>query len=324
MRYYFAPLESVTTALFRTIHHQQFGGVTRYYMPFVSPTQQHCFTPRQLRDLAPEYNQGVPVVPQVLCRNVDDFIWSIGAICNLGYGEVNLNLGCPSKTVVAKGKGSGFLRSPEELDAFLDKSYNAVAHLPIAVTVKTRLGVRDAAEFARLLEIYNQYPIPELTVHPRLQQQFYKGVPDLAAFGQAVASSRNPLCYNGDLVTLADYHAFCAQFPTVPAVMIGRGAMADPALFCKAQGSGSACSKVQLRQFIDTLYHEYAAQYGNEHNALIRMRDVWFYLVHLFADADEFVQKFRRSRTPIEYKILVNRIFNECALRQDAAKGFQF
>ncbi len=240
MRYYFAPLESVTTALFRKLHHQHFGGVTQYYMPFVSPTQQHTFTPRHLRDLAPEYNEGVPAVPQILCRKADDFIWSVRALSEMGYPEVNLNLGCPSQTVTAKGKGSGFLRFPEELDAFLDESYAAFASLPVKVSVKTRLGKLESAEFGRILEIYNQYPIAELTIHPRVQKQFYKGKPDLAAFADAFAASTNPVCYNGDIVTVADYQALTAQFVTLQSVMIGRGAMADPALFCKLQGGCAA------------------------------------------------------------------------------------
>ncbi len=323
MRYYFAPLESVTTALFRRLHHQEFGGVDRYYMPFVSPTQQHTFTPRHLRDLAPEYNEGVPAVPQILCKQSDDFIWSVRALAAFGYREVNLNLGCPSQTVTAKGKGSGFLSRLEELDRFLDESYNAFATMPepMQVTVKTRLGKLEAAEFGRVLEIYNKYPIPELTIHPRVQKQFYKGAPDLDAFADALANSKNPVCYNGDLVTTAECNAFAARFPQVEAIMIGRGAMADPALFRKQNG-GEAVTKDALRAFAQLLFAEYASLYGNENNALIRMRDVWFYMVHLFADNEEFIQKFRRVRTPTEYKILVNRIFNECELRTDASHGF--
>ncbi|MFI3168477.1 MAG: tRNA-dihydrouridine synthase family protein [Faecalibacterium sp.] len=323
MRYYFAPLESVTTALFRKLHHQHFGGVTQYYMPFVSPTQQHTFTPRHLRDLAPEYNEGVPAVPQILCRKADDFIWSVRALCEMGYPEVNLNLGCPSQTVTAKGKGSGFLRYPTELDSFLEESYAAFAALPVKVSVKTRLGKLDAAEFGQILEIYNRYPIAELTIHPRVQKQFYKGKPDVAAFATALANSKNPVCYNGDIVTVADYQALMAQFPTLQSVMIGRGAMADPALFTKLEG-GQPLSKAALRDFSEDLFAQYAALYGNENNALIRMRDVWFYMVHLFAENDEFVQQFRRCRTPVEYKILQNRIFKECELRTDAGTGFQF
>ncbi len=323
MRYYFAPLESVTTALFRKLHHQHFGGVTQYYMPFVSPTQQHTFTPRHLRDLSPEYNVGVPAVPQILCRKADDFIWSVGALAEMGYPEVNLNLGCPSQTVCAKGKGSGFLREPDVLDEFLEQSYNAFASLPVKVSIKTRLGKVDSAEFARILEVYNQYPIAELTIHPRVQKQFYKGKPDLDAFAAALATSKTPVCYNGDIVALGDYTAICAQFPGLQSVMIGRGAMADPALFRRIQ-SGESVTKDTLRAFSAALFEEYAALYGNENNALIRMRDVWFYMVHLFADNEEFVQKFRRSRTPVEYKILVNRIFNECELLPAAGTGFQF
>ncbi len=319
MRYYFAPLESVTTALYRALHQAHFGGVDRYYMPFVSPTQQHKFTPRQLRDIAPEHNTGVHAVPQILCKDADDFIWSVQELCDMGYTEVNLNLGCPSQTVTAKGKGSGFLASPDALDAFLAQSYNAFAQMPVPmqISVKTRLGKHDAAEFTRILDIYNQYPISELTIHPRVQKDYYLGPVRMESFLWAQAHSKIPLCYNGDIVAPQDMRALHA----VDAVMIGRGLLADPALLRKLRG-GKGASKDELRAFLTALFNEYTALYGSANNALIRMRDVWFYQVHLFADNDEFVQKFRRMKTVTEYKILVNRIFNECDLLPDAVAGW--
>ena len=163
MRYDFAPMEGITGFLFRQLHHQYFPGVDRYYIPFLSPTQDHTFTPRELREVLPENNQGLEVVPQLLTKSPEDFLWAAGELSAMGYQTVNLNLGCPSGTVVAKGKGAGMLRCPEDLERFLDTVFSRA---PCAVSVKTRLGLSDAAEFGPILEIYNRYPISELIVHP--------------------------------------------------------------------------------------------------------------------------------------------------------------
>lgn len=120
MNYYFAPMEGITGAVFRRTHHEFFPGIDKYFMPFITPTTQEKLTPRQKRDVLPEYNEGVPAVPQLLTRTAADFIWAANTLASLGYAEVNLNLGCPSGTVTAKGKGAGFLAHPDELDRFLD------------------------------------------------------------------------------------------------------------------------------------------------------------------------------------------------------------
>lgn len=172
MNYYFAPMEGITGAVFRRTHHEFFPGIDKYFMPFITPTTQEKLTPRQKRDVLPEYNEGVPAVPQLLTRTAADFIWAANTLASLGYAEVNLNLGCPSGTVTAKGKGAGFLAHPDELDRFLDAVFSACT---VPISIKTRLGVHDPAEFEALLEIYNRYPVAELTIHPRVRQDFYKG-----------------------------------------------------------------------------------------------------------------------------------------------------
>ena len=206
MQYYFAPMEGVTGAVYRRIHHAFFPGIDKYFMPFITPTTTGRLTPRQLRDVAPAENAGVPAVPQLLTRTAADFIWCANALFDMGYGEVNLNLGCPSGTVTAKGKGAGFLADPDGLDRFLDAVFAACRG---RISIKTRLGLRDPAEFARLLEIYNRYPVAELTVHPRVRQDFYKGRVREADFAAALPCCRMPVCYNGDVVREADARGRC-------------------------------------------------------------------------------------------------------------------
>ena len=229
MKAYFAPLEGITDATFRSLHHKYFGGVDAYFMPFISPTMHRCLTHREKRELPEAGSVPFRAVPQLLGKNPQDMLWAVEVCRDLGYDEVNINLGCPSGTVVSKGKGSGMLADPGGLDRFLDEIYTG-AVLP--VSLKTRIGLMEPVEFPRLLEIYNQYPVKELTVHPRVRKAFYKGECNWEVFRYAVENSRIPLCYNGSLNHLSDIEAFSAAFPTVNAVMIGRGLIADPGLLC--------------------------------------------------------------------------------------------
>ena len=312
----FAPLDGITRAVYRRVWHKYFGGVDRYFIPFFSPTDQHILTNRDRREVGPESNVGLPAVPQVMTCRAEDFLWAAELVANMGYTEVNLNLGCPSGTVTAKGKGSGFLAKPEELDRFFDQVFSRVT---LPVSVKTRLGIADPAEFEALLEIYNRYPIACLTIHPRVQKEKYRGQVHLAEFAQALARSRNPVCYNGDLRTVEDVQALETRFPAVSSVMIGRGAVADPALPRKLRG-GTAATREELQAFMQELYREYQTFYGQVGTAAQRMREVWFYLIHLFENADRLNKKLRRFKSPGEYEAVEAAIFQELPLR-DHAEG---
>lgn len=319
MRVYFAPMEGVTGYLFREAHHRCFGGVDRYYMPFLSPTQGHKFTRRELQDVLPGHNEGLCAVPQLLTKRSGDFLWCAGELAAMGYGEVNLNLGCPSGTVAAKGKGSGFLAFPEELDRFLEEIFSAT---PVKISVKTRLGVRDPDEFGPILEIFNKYPIAELTIHPRVQKDFYKNHVRLEHFAAALATCRAPVCYNGDLVTVSDCAACSARFPQVEAAMVGRGLVADPALARKLRG-GPGAGREELRAFHDGLYHSYAEAFGSARNAMLRMKEVWFYLIHLFRDGEAYAKRIKKASDPRDFEGAAAGIFRDLPLREDAAAGWQ-
>ena len=310
----FAPLDGITRSVFRRVWARRFGGADRIFVPFFSPTHQHVITPRDLREITREGAEDLPLVPQVMSCLAPDFLWAAEVLGDMGYPEVNLNLGCPSGTVTAKGKGSGFLARPEDLDAFFDQVFSQV-HLP--VSVKTRLGYQTPEEFPRLLEIFNRYPIACLTIHARVRPEKYKGPLHLDVFEAALQKSRNPVCYNGDLQTVAGVREIERRFPAAEAVMIGRGGVADPALFRKLRG-GSAATREELQSFTQELYQEYQAFYGQVGTAAQRMREVWFYLIHLFEDADRLNRPMRRFRTPGEYEAAEAAIFRELPLRQDA------
>ena len=309
-----APLDGITKLVFRQVWHRHFGGADRYFIPFFSPTDHHTITPRDFRELDPAANAGLPSVPQIMTCRADDFVWGAERMAELGYTEVNLNLGCPSGTVTAKGKGSGFLRDPDALDRFFDQVFSQTQ---VPISVKTRLGIETPEEFPRLLEVYNKYPIVCLTVHARVQKEKYRGSVHLDDFALALENSRNPLCYNGDLRTVTEVRAFEERFPTVESVMIGRGAVADPALLRKLRG-GSAATREELQAFTQDLYRSYQEFYGQVGTAAQRMREVWFYLIHLFEDADKLNKAMRRFKKPGEYEAAEAAIFGELALRRDS------
>lgn len=314
MKIAFAPMEGLTGALYRQAHCRWFGGVDRYFIPFITPTQDHRFTKRELREILPEHNRGLTAVPQLLVRRAEDFLWAAGELAAMGYPEINLNLGCPSGTVVAKGKGSGFLAKPDELDRFFETVF--AADLPIAISVKTRLGLREEDEFPRILAIYNRYPIAELTLHPRVQKDFYQKPIHEAAFARVLPDCRLPLCYNGELRTAAQVAAFHEKYPTVDRLMFGRGIVADPALPRKLQG-GEAASLEEIRRFTAALYEGYQAAYGSRGPAVQKMKELWFRLIGLFDEHERCEKRMRRLRSPDDYEAAEAEIFATCPLRTE-------
>ena len=318
MRYYFAPMEGVTGAVYRRTHHAFFPGVDKYFMPFITPTDTGRFTPRQLRDIAPEVNAGVPAVPQLLTKSADDCIWAANALGNMGYAEVNLNLGCPSGTVTAKGKGAGFLADPDALDRFFDAVFAAVR---VPLSVKTRLGMRDPAEFDHLLEIYNRYPIAELTIHPRVRQDFYKGSVRETDFAAALPNCRMPVCYNGDIVTEADVHAVAARYPALPAAMVGRGLVGDPSLVTRLRGGKRADSRT-LEAFHDALYSRYCDAFGDARIAMLRMKEIWFYHLNLFENSEKHGKRLKKAADPRAYADAAAAVFRDLAVRDDIVPGW--
>ena len=305
MNYYFAPMEGLTDSVYRRLHHKYFGGVDRYYMPFLSPTVHRALTPREARELPYAAEHPFEAVPQLLTKVAEDFLWAAEQCRDRGYKEVNLNIGCPSGTVTAKGKGSGMLRDPDALDAFLEAIFKAA---PLPISVKTRIGFESAEEFPRLLEILNQYPICELTVHPRVRAQFYKGSVDMDAFRYCVENARMPLCYNGNLNSVADIQAFREAFPSVDAVMLGRGLIGDPGMLC-----GGTTVK-SLAPFMEALLEEYAVVFGSRRNAMFRLKESWHLLCCRFENSEKLTKKLRKTTDYDEFKAITAQILHTLPL----------
>ena len=307
MRYYYAPLEGITDATFRQLHHKYFPGVDRYFMPFISPTIHRTLTHREARELPRADSVGFYAVPQLLGKNVEDMLWAIEVCKDQGYDEVNINLGCPSGTVVSKGKGSGMLADIYTLDEFLEAIY-ARAVLP--VSLKTRIGVNDSENWGKILEIYRDYPVKELTVHPRIRKAFYKGDCDMTAFAQAVDNSPFPVCYNGNINSVADAEKIAARFPSVESVMIGRGLVADPGMLC------GGTERQRLQAFLNELCDTYCVVFESKRNAIYRMKDNWHYLISLFEGSEKLWKEMRKSTDYDRFMAIANEIINTLPMRK--------
>ena len=305
MQFLCAPMEGVTGDLFRQAQRQTFPAADSYYTPFLSPTANRTFSPRELREIEPAHNAGIRVVPQLMGHCAEDFLWMAGQLADMGYDEVNLNFGCPSGTVTAKGKGAGMLRDLSKLEVFLDEVFSQ-AEGPISV--KTRLGVTSPEEFEAILDLYDRYPICELTIHPRVMRQLYRGEADRAAFAKYLPHCRMPVCYNGDITTPAQLKALEAEFPNLSGIMVGRGIIADPALLRQAVG-GAPASKEELRGYLDELYHGYTEAFGMASCAVSRMKAHWHYLIQRFEGSEAFEKQLRKAREGWEYEVVVNQLF---------------
>lgn len=314
MKFYFAPMEGVTGGEYRRAHHRWFGGIDRYYMPFISPTKDRVFTPRELRNISPEVNRGISAVPQLLTKDPDDFLWAAGALRDMGYDEVNLNLGCPSGTVVAKGKGAGMLADPDQLDRFLDRIYSKAE---VSVTLKTRLGVNDPGEFHALLEVFQKYPVPLLIIHPRVRKDYYREPIRMGDFAAALEEYHGPVCYNGGLVRWEDCGELHKKFPTVDKLMIGQGLLADPALARRAAG-GEPARREELRGMHDELFQIYLQNFNSARNTVFHMKELWSYQCRLFEGGEKLFKQIKKAQDSAAYLSAVDAIFHDLPLRQEA------
>ena len=305
-KFYFAPLEGITTYIYRNLHHQWFGGMDKYFTPFVSPTSNRDFKSRAKKDVIPEHNMDIPVVPQILSNRSDEFLYTAERLAEYGYTEINLNLGCPSGTVVSKGRGSGFLTDLDGMDRFL---YDIYENCPVPLSVKTRIGRYEPEEFTEILKIYNKYPIHELTIHPRVRDDFYKNIPNWDVFEYALEHSVNPVCYNGDLCTVEDYERFCERFPTVDRIMIGRGLIGNPGLVHEIQ-TGEPVRLEEVSGFMWALKEAYQECMA-DNPVLFKMKEIWVYLAELYPQGEQLWKKIKKAKRLSEYEkivLQVNRI----------------
>ena len=306
VKYYMAPLESVTTWIYRQAHAKIYGRLDKYFIPFLEPHEKRDFKTRELQEILPEHNENIYAVPQILTNRSEGFIKLAKALKDWGYEEINLNLGCPSKTVVTKGKGSGFLAKPKELERFLTEIFDALSG-EVKISVKTRIGKEDPEEFPALLELFNKYPMEELIIHPRVQKDGYGNVPRLELYELAEKQSLNPLCYNGDLYTREQIRNFAERFPGTERLMFGRGFLRDPGLLYN-EGKDPKDIFEKFWAFHDLVYEGYQERNMGDRNVLFKMKELWSYQVYQFSEPERLFKTFKKVQDCNEYEQMIRNL----------------
>lgn len=305
MKYYLAPLEGITGYVYRRAYHEIFYNIDKYFTPFISPTKHNKLTSREKNDVLPEHNKGMYVVPQILTNQAEYFLNTVEKLKEMGYEEVNLNLGCPSKTVVTKNKGAGFLKEPEVLQQFLEEIFEKS---DVKISIKTRIGMEKAEEFPKLMKIFNEYPLEELIIHPRVQTDYYNNTPNLEAYRYAQEVATMPLCYNGDIFNIDNFNYYKKQFPEQNCWMLGRGVIGNPALLGQII-DGKFIEKDKLKLFHDIVYQGYEEIMSGEKNVLFKMKELWFYMGNLFEDSQKVMKQIKKATKGAEYKSAVEQLF---------------
>lgn len=303
-------MEGITTHIYRNALHRHYGGVDCYYTPFLcNPT----FSSRELRDILPEHNKDIHVIPQILTNRSETFCAISRELQTYGYEEVNLNLGCPSGTVTAKNRGAGFLSVPDQLDRFLEKIFT---ECPLDISIKTRIGIEAAYEWEDLLAIYQKYPIKELIIHARYQKEFYNGTPHIESFQMAkelLKDSDIALCYNGDVNSAENFHTLLRKVPCTEAVMIGRGAIANPELFQILRNGKSMLSPTEKRSSFQAFHDEILLNYmdcmSGDQPVLFKMKELWSYMGPYACASASQLKKIRKTKRISEYRAIVQTIF---------------
>ena len=300
MKLYFAPLEGITNYIYRNVHAEVFGGCDKYFAPFITPSDNEKVNLKGLKDVLIENNK-TDICVQVLTKDADSFIKFAKKIENAGYDELNINLGCPYPTVVKKGKGAGFLLEPLELDEFLYKIFDSCG---IKISIKTRAGFYSKDELLNLMEIYNKYPLSLLIIHPRAREDFYSGKPDIDTFEKAYEISKNKLCYNGDIFSKKDYDYIVKRFPDLDSIMIGRGAVINPALFREIK-CGEALKKDELILFIEKLSQNYKEVLRSDVFTMHKIKEVLSYMLKNHPDEKKVLKSVKKANSLSELMLLL-------------------
>lgn len=310
MKYYLAPLEGITGYIFRNAYFQYFGEIDKYFTPFISPNQKKICRTREKKDILPENNEGMKVVPQILTNNAEMFLSTVEYLKSFGYYEVNLNLGCPVGTVVSKKKGAGFLSQVDALNAFLDQIFS---NTDVKISIKTRIGMESEDEFPVLMNIFNQFPIHELIIHPRTREDYYKNTPDLDAFAYGYKNSSAEVCYNGDIFTKEDSDKMINLFPKLEMMMLGRGILRYPGIIQYIKND-VIMEKLLLKEFHDYLYEAYKENLYGDKTVLFKMKELWSYMIHSFYYDIKIEKKIKKAQKLSEYDVAIRELFSQYEL----------
>lgn len=309
MKLYLAPLQGMTTAFYRNAFAKHFGSIDAYYAPFIASSDLTKVSYKLLKDILPEYNDNsLRLIPQILGNDGDQFKDYALAISDMGYREINWNIGCPFPMVTNKKRGSGLLPYPDMIDSFL---HTACSDSSYSVTVKMRLGLHDTEEGFKVMNVLNQYPLGGVIIHARTGKQMYEGKVDVDSFELLAAQCRHEVTYNGDIFTYEDFLAIRTRFPGINSFMLGRGALRDPFLPAAIKGyKVPSDNKISIvSQFHDDIFHYYKEKLSGDKHLCDKMKEFWDYMhVHLDHDG-KLMKKIKKCHHSSDYLELMSHVF---------------
>lgn len=309
MDIYFAPMEGMTPPLLRTLHNEFFGGCDKYFTPFISTNENYSLNQKEKKDIDPELNKGLNLVPQIISNSAEQ---SAGYIMNIsgkyGYKEININMGCPSGTVVSKNKGSGMLKDKKFLEEYMDELfsflYDGKENVP-DISIKTRIGFYSEDEHKELTDLIMAHPVKQVIIHPRSRVRMYEGSTNLDAFTymyDALKSAGIGVVYNGDIKTPEDYERISKDYSDLDAVMIGRGLLSDPSLARRIKG-GKCVDNEEYLSYMEALLNGYAEQLGNDKHILAKMKDLWNLAKPAFSGNEKGFKDMSKADTIESYRV---------------------
>ena len=295
----------MTDGIFRRAHHDFFGGVEEYTIPFIRLTGDMALTGGELREISPGENAGVPCVPQVLTKDAEQLLWAAGMLRDLGYGTVDLNLGCPAPTVVTRGRGSAMLQDPAALRRFFDRVFPAC---PIRLSVKTRIGYSSPDEWEKILDVLADYPLTRVVIHPRTREEQYLGPVHPEAFAAAFERFGTRAVWNGEIKSRRDADRIARLFPGTDTVMIGRGLIRDPSLARQLSG-GKNADREEVKAFYGRLFTDYLKRFGLP-VALGRMKKLFLLLSEGMPEGKKMYKEIKKSSSADRYLAASERLLD--------------
>lgn len=274
---HFAPLQGYTDDIYRRIHHKLIGGVITYYTPFVR-VEAGAIRSKDLRDISPENNTDVPVVPQIIFANRKEFDYLVNRMKALGYKHIDLNMGCPFPLQAKHGRGVGILSNQQAIDDIIEGIKETQ---DIIFSVKMRLGWDNTNDAYKVINKLNKINLQHITIHPRTGIQQYKGCTDMTAFSEICNISRNPIIYNGDILSVEDIERIEEQFKgKLTGIMIGRGLLGRPSLASEYVKSKEITTSEIISLLLDmhsALHGEYSRILNGDTQMIGKLKTFWEY-----------------------------------------------
>lgn len=305
-----SPLQGFTDFRFRNAFHKYFGGIDTFYSPYIRLNGKFVIKPAYERDILPKNNKVNQLFPQIMTNNADEFLFVANYVQQLGYKELNWNLGCPYPMVTKRGMGSGLICNPEKIDQILKRVHD---ESDIIVSMKMRMGYENSEEILDVFPILERYPIKNIAIHARIGKQLYKGGVDLDSFQRCVDNTSHTLYYNGDITSVEYFNEIKERFPTIQHWMIGRGLIANPFLPSMIKNNATDYPENKLEifsKFHDTLFNDYEQALSGPSHVLIKMLHFWEYFSTTFSNPHKTLKKIKKAKNKNAYDNAVREIMD--------------